>query len=173
MHHVPRYREPEITTSGGRHCMCRRCRLIVRLLFIGLPFECQAAVTPGWSWAFAGNAQTLADVNAVACPGDGSSFAAGTFARNIVLGHLQLTAPDINGTWQGFAAKFDLSGRGVWAVAMTATNGIIPMGLASDGAGGCFVAGGFVGNAVLGGLTLSGGTGFRVFVAPASCCSRT
>jgi len=135
---------------------------------LSLPVGCQAAAPPGWSWGLAGNAQTLADVNAVACPGDGSSFAAGTFGRNIVLGNLQLTAPDLYGTWQGFATKFDLTGQGLWAVEMTATNGILPLGVASDGAGGCFVAGGFAGNAVLGGWKLSGGTNFEVFVTRVS-----
>ena len=129
-----------------RHCRGRQGRLILRWLLLSLPVGCQAAAPPGWSWALAGNAQTLADVNAVACPGDGSSFAAGTFGRNIVLGNLQLTAPDLYGTWQGFATKFDLTGQGLWGVEMTATNGILPLGVASDGAGGCFVVGGFAGS---------------------------
>ena len=150
-----------------RHGFCRSYWWLLNLLLATSAFHCHAASTSAlnWSWAFAGDAQTLAVVNGVAGTADGSGLVAGTFGRDVLFGNFRLTAPDPNHTWQGFAAKVNSAGNPSWAVSMTATNGIVPLAVASDGTGGCFVAGGFLGNAVLGSFSLSGADQDVSFVA--------
>lgn len=127
------------------------------------PATLSLAIAPDFLWArqatngVAPNYAAISGAKCVAADGSGNVFAAGTFygasSASIDFGGVVLT--NVAGSTACFICKYDRFGNIGWAkVVITNFNGLLPLRLATDGAGNVYFAGRFSGGATFGTNTL-------------------
>ncbi len=129
-------------------------KLIFRLLalfitaFLAIPSPAQ---TPDWQWARAGRGADRGTGRDVATDTNGNVFVTGYFEGTYTFGATTLSSP---GGTDMFLAKYDSTGRVLWAKQAGGFQPIRAEGLGVDKLGNVYVAGSFQGTAVFDGISL-------------------
>ena len=115
--------------------------LFVSIILIVINFSLFAQA-PKWDWASSGSGgSTDAFSYAVAADGGGNSYITGRYASTLVLG--KDTFHNTGGYWDYFIAKYDTSGKVVWAQSVQGPFSTIGLGITTDSKGYVYVAGSY------------------------------
>ena len=115
-----------------------------------------------WLWAKRAGGSMADDAYGVCTDNEGNVYVTGYFKSTAQFGSMSLTS---NGAEDIFVAKLDTNGNWLWAVGAGGTGFDGGTRLIPDSNGDILVTGAYAGTASFGTLTLTGNTGYNVFVA--------